>query len=146
MGNEIGWDFTVDSELQLELSNKMKERAEQFDTQITKLYGQIDSMGSNKYWVGEDYDAFKTGCEGYKGALNDLSDSFRMFADHLVKTSEGTTTYADEINDIIANMTSRHLGNNEGIVKTETTNFDNAATAGAMLAFETATGANNSNN
>ena len=69
MGNEMGWNFTVDSELQLELSNKMKERADQFDGQITKLYGQIDSMGSNKYWVGEDYDAFKSGYNGTNGNL-----------------------------------------------------------------------------
>lgn len=127
MGNEMGWNFTVDSELQLELSNKMKERADQFDGQITKLYGQIDSMGSNKYWVGEDYDAFKSGCDGYKGALSDLSDSFRMFADHLVKISDGTKALADELNNIIANMTSRHVGNNAGSVDVE--NFTTPSTS-----------------
>lgn len=119
MGNEMNWDFTVDSELQLEISDKIKERADQFDEKITKLYGQIDSMGSNKYWVGEDYDAFKTGCDGYKGALSDLSDSFRMFADHLVKISDGTVALADELNNIIANLTSRHVGNNSGLLDVE---------------------------
>ena len=99
MSNELGWNFTADSELQAELAKNMNLLAKQFDEKITELYNKIDSMGSEKHWIGEDYDAFKNGCEGYKGALKDLSRSFRMFANHLYKISDGTIEYANEINN-----------------------------------------------
>ncbi len=98
-----GWDFTADSSLQLELSGRLNKGADNFDTKIGELYGQIDSLGA--HWVGEDYDAYKTGADGYKTALQDLSDGIRMFGKHFENLSTGTEGLAGELANLILNAT-----------------------------------------
>lgn len=99
------WDFTADSDIQTELSNKLNEAADKYDAKVEAMYSEIDSLGSNNYWVGEDYDAFKTGTEGYKTALQDLSNGIRMYGAHFEAMATGTDTLATELIAIIQNMT-----------------------------------------
>lgn len=98
-----GWDFTADSEIQTGLANKLKDEADKYDGKVDEMYGQIDSLGAS--WVGEDYDMFKTGTEGYRGALKDLSEGIRMYAKHFEGMSDGTSTLASELIAIVQNLT-----------------------------------------
>lgn len=98
------WDFTIDSDKQNELAGKLSEAADNFDTKVSLLYGQIDSMNGTS-WIGEDYDTFHTGVHNYEGALKDLSNGFRMFSEHYKLMSEGTNTLASDLINIIKNMT-----------------------------------------
>ncbi len=98
-----GWDFTADSEVQKDLAQKLNEGADNFDTKIGEMYSEIDSLST--HWVGEDYDAFKTGTEGYKTALQDLSDGIRMFSTHFDLVATGTEELASELISIILNAT-----------------------------------------
>lgn len=98
------WDFTIDSDNQKDLAEKLSTAADNFDTKVTALYGQIDSMKGTS-WIGEDYDTFNTGVHNYEGALQDLSDSFRMFSEHYKLMADGTDTLATELIRIINNMT-----------------------------------------
>lgn len=100
------WNFTADSEIQKELANNLNVDANNFDAKVTDMYTQIDTMGSEQAWVGEDYDLFKTGCDGYKGAMKDLSDSFRMYAKHLEKISTGTEELATTLIGMVQNITA----------------------------------------
>lgn len=98
------WDFTIDSDKQNELAGKLSEAADNFDTKVSLLYGQIDSMNGTS-WIGEDYDTFHTGVHNYEGALKDLSNGFRMFSEHYKLMAEGTNTLASDLINIIKNMT-----------------------------------------
>lgn len=102
------WNFTADSEIQAELATRLNEAAEKFDTRVTEMYQQIDSMGANKNWVGEDYDAFKTGTEGYKQALSDLDNTLRMYSEQYKKMSEATEELSTELINIVNTSTTRH--------------------------------------
>lgn len=104
--NGAGWSFTVDSEIQTELTNNLNEKADNFDNKVTNMYEQINSLGDS--WVGDDYDFYKTGTEGYKKALADLSDSIRMYAEHFNKMSKGTEELTTELINIVETMTTRH--------------------------------------
>ena len=104
-----GWDFTADTEIQEQLANRMDELADNFDQKVGTLYEQIDSIGTNKYWVGEDYDQFCVGTEGYKGAIKDLSNSIRLYANHTRKISEGTSELSTELIGIVNTITSRNV-------------------------------------
>lgn len=116
------WNFTADSEIQKELANELYKSADNFDTKVGQMYTQIDVMGSEQAWVGEDYDLFKLGCDGYKGAMKDLSDSFRMYAKHFEKVSSGTEQLATELINMVQNSTSVDMVVNldDGIVSTNT--------------------------
>ena len=67
----MAWDFTVDSDIQLDMAKYLKEKADELDTQFANLYTQIGPSNLGAHWVGSDYDAFNVGCEGYKQALDD---------------------------------------------------------------------------
>lgn len=97
------WDFTVDSEIQDDLVDKINSTAEKFDNQVDSLYSQIESLGTA--WVGEDYDSFKTGTEGYKTALHDLANGMRLFSGHFTEISTGTDELATEIINLINSCT-----------------------------------------
>lgn len=125
------WDFTVDSEIQTELSQHLKEKADAFDAQVKNMYGKVNEL--SQHWVGEDYDAFKNGTENYSGALQDLSDGIRLYANHFDKIVEGTDTLSTELITIIENMT------NAGNVPEENeTNGDTGSgiIAGALAAID----------
>lgn len=97
------WDFTLDSEIQTELSQHLKDKAAAFDNQVKNMYGKVNEL--SQYWVGEDYEAFKNGTENYSGALQELSDGIRMYAKHFDKIAEGTENLATELISNIENMT-----------------------------------------
>lgn len=120
------WDFTVDSEIQTELANNLKGKADAFDAQVKNMYGKIDSLG--QHWVGEDYDSFKNGTEGYSGALQDLSDGIRMYANHFDKVAEGTETLSKELITIIENMTKEgNIGGSGGGFRPTKTTTDSGS-------------------
>lgn len=110
VGMAGNWDFTADSDIQTELSSKLNEAADKYDAKVEAMYKEIESLGSNSYWVGEDYDAFKTGTEGYKTALKNLSDGIRMYGAHFETMATGTDTLASELIAIIQNMTGSGNG------------------------------------
>lgn len=104
------WDFTADSEIQTELSNNLNEAADKFDSRVSDMYKEIDSLGSNNYWVGEDYNEFNTGTHGYENALKDLSEGIRMYGKHFSEMASGTDTLATELISIVQNMTGSGNG------------------------------------
>lgn len=99
------WDFTADSENQVLLAKDINTAADDFDGQIKNLYTEIDNLSLG--WVGEDYDSFKEGTNGYSQALQDLSNSMRMFAEHYEKVATGTDTLATELINIVNTCTTR---------------------------------------
>ena len=103
----MAWDFTTDSEIQLDMAKYLKDKADELDTKFADLFTQIGSGNLGQYWVGPDYDSFNTGCEGYKTALQDMTDTVRMYATHFEKVAEGTDTLASDCINIIKNMTTR---------------------------------------
>lgn len=109
------WDFTADSEIQTELSNSLKEAADKFDGRVSDMYTEIDSLGSNNYWVGEDYNEFNTGTHGYENALKDLSEGIRMYGKHFSEMATGTDSLATELISIVQNLTgSGNAGGTSG--------------------------------
>ena len=99
----MAWDFTADSEIQTELSTKLNEYADNYDAKVAEMYGKIGEMGS--YWTGDDYDLFVTGTDGYKTALQDLSNSIRMYSVHFANMSVGTEGLATALAEIINSLT-----------------------------------------
>lgn len=97
------WNFTVDSDMQRELAERLENNADNYEQRVSDMYSEITGMGS--YWVGEDYDQFKEGTDGYKGALQDLSDGIKMYAKHFRNMADGTDTLATELIEIVENMT-----------------------------------------
>ncbi|MDE5888512.1 MAG: hypothetical protein K2H20_00660 [Bacilli bacterium] len=119
------WDFTVDSEKQMDIADKLSTAADDFDTKVSLLYGQIDSMNGTS-WIGEDYTAFNEGTHNYEGALKDLSNGFRMFGEHFKLMSSGTDTLATELIAIIQNMTGTNTaGNSNGDSTSSSSNYGN---------------------
>ena len=119
-----GWDFTADSDYQKEIAEKLSTAADNYDSQITALYSEIDNMGDN--WSGEDYDLFNSSTKAYKPALDDLSAGFRMFSEQFEKMSVGTENLADECIQIILNMTGDSSGITTGGVTGEAALEDNS--------------------
>ena len=103
----MAWDFTVDSDIQLDMAKYLKEKADELDTQFANLYTQIGPSNLGTHWVGSDYDAFNVGCEGYKQALDDMTDSVRMYASHFEKVADGTDLLSSLCISIVQNMTTR---------------------------------------
>ena len=106
VGVYMAWDFTVDSTIQLDLAKFLKEKADDLDVEIANLYTQIGPSNLGTHWVGDDYNAFHTGCDGYKGALKDMTDSIRMYATHLEKVADKTDTLSTDLIAIAQKMTS----------------------------------------
>ena len=104
--NSGNWDFTVDSEEQINLADELDKAADNFDSKVRDVYSDINEMGT--YCVGSDYNAFKEGTNGYQQALSDLGDSMRLFSDQFEKTSNGTEELAKELIDIVDTCTSRY--------------------------------------
>lgn len=126
------WDFTIDSDKQVEVSKALYETAGKFDEKKTLFYNQIDGMGDSGAWTGEDYTSFKEGTHGYEGALQDLSDGFRMFGKHFEIMAEGTSTLATDLINIIRNMTGSVSTANSG----ETSNPYYDASSGPLYSEE----------
>ena len=103
----MAWDFTVDSDIQLDMAKMLKNKADELDTEFANLYTQIGPSNLGTHWVGSDYDAFNVGCEGYKQALQDMTDSIRMYADHFESVAEGTDALSSMCISIVQNMTTR---------------------------------------
>ena len=103
----MAWDFTVDSDIQLDMAKMLKNKADELDTQFANLYTQIGPSNLGTHWVGSDYDAFNVGCEGYNQALQDMTDSIRMYADHFESVAEGTDALSSMCISIVQNMTTR---------------------------------------
>ena len=103
----MSWDFTVDSDIQLDMAQLLYDKADELDTQFANLYTQIGPSNLGMHWVGSDYDAFNVGCEGYKQALQDMTDSIRMYAAHFEQVAEGTDYLSTACIDIVTNMTTR---------------------------------------
>ena len=61
----MAWDFTIDSDIQLELAKYLNDKADSLDERFNSLYAQIGPGNLGTHWVGEDYNAFNTGCDGY---------------------------------------------------------------------------------
>lgn len=99
----MAYDFTADSEKQVQLATDLRECATDFDEGVSELYGHIDGLSST--WKGEDYTAFQEGTYGYKIALKDLEESINLFANHFERLSSGTETLANELMSIILNAT-----------------------------------------
>ncbi|HAB65738.1 MAG TPA: hypothetical protein DCE23_00075 [Firmicutes bacterium] len=99
----MAWDFTADSEKQTEIAKKISDAADKFDEKVDAMYSQIGNMGT--YWVGEDYNAYKEGTEGYRNALSDLSDSLRMYSKHFEKVASSTEVLTQNLVTTINGLT-----------------------------------------
>ena len=77
-GGAGGWTFIADSNNQLALADALTQAANDFDSRKGEMYGKIDSMGD--HWKGEDYDMCNSSAHNYDPALQDFSDSIRMYA------------------------------------------------------------------
>ena len=106
------WDFTVDSDIQRELADNLENKANNYEERVHDMYSQINAM--SEFWVGEDYNLFKEGTEGYKNALQDLSDGIKMYAIHFEKLADGTDELSQELINIVENMTGSGQGTING--------------------------------
>ncbi len=104
----MAWDFTADSDIQRSMAQKIKEKSESLDGEFANLYGEIGNLGT--HWVGEDYNLFSSGCDGYKTALADMTTSMKMYAGHFEKIATGTDELATTLIGIVQNMTTRGGG------------------------------------
>ena len=101
----MAWDFTADSGMQRELAKRLTEGADNFNKEVADTYTEIANMA--EYWDGTDHDAYVTGTEGYKTALEDLEKSIRMFAYQFENVlAPATEELATTCYNIIINLTS----------------------------------------
>lgn len=100
----MGWDFTADSELQAKLAEDLEKASEKFGNKISEVYGKIDGLSS--YWVGEDYNLFKEGTDGYKTSIQDFKNSIMVFSDYFKNLSESTNDLAGKLIKAIGDFTS----------------------------------------
>ncbi len=98
----MGWSFTADSDNQLAVKTNLDQAATEFDSEVTTVYGQVNSLSA--YWEGSDYDTFKTNAEGYKTALADLANTMRAFGVHFKSVSDGTIALANECSAIMLDL------------------------------------------
>ena len=106
------WSFLADSNNQLTLADALTEAANNFDSKKGEMFGKIDNMGN--HWKGEDYDLFNTSAHNYDPALQDFSDSIRMYASQFEKISGATEQLATELISIIMNMTGSGTASGSG--------------------------------
>lgn len=104
----MAWDFTADSDIQTEVATNIENYATQYEGKVAEMYGKIAEMGSA--WVGDDYDLFVQGTDGYKTALQDLSNSMKMYSNHFKKLSKGTETLASNLIAIVNDLTGANGG------------------------------------
>ncbi len=97
------WSFLADSNNQLTLADALTEAANNFDARKGDMFGKIDDMGN--HWKGDDYNLFNSSAHNYDPALQDFSDSIRMYASQFEKISGATEQLATELITIITNMT-----------------------------------------
>ena len=109
----MAWDFTADSEIQAELSKNLGDYADKYDEKVAEMYGKIGEMGT--YWIGDDYNQFVTGTDGYKTALADLSNSIRMYSAHFADVSGGTVELADALVEIVNGLVNYTASNPYGV-------------------------------
>ena len=108
------WSFLADSDNQLTLADALNEAANNFDSKKGEMFGKIDDMGN--HWKGDDYDLFNSSAHNYDPALQDFSDSIRMYATQFEKISGATEQLATELISIIMNMTgTNNAGPGAGI-------------------------------
>lgn len=100
------WDFTVDSELQIAIKDKLNKAADDFDNEVSQLYAAINQK-LKEHWQGNDYDAYANGADAYKEALKDLGNSMRMFANHYDKLATSTDNLAEDLSTLLQNCTTR---------------------------------------
>ena len=104
-GVYMAWDFTADSQNQRILAKRLTEGADNFNKEVAKTYQEIANMA--QYWDGTDHDAYVTGTEGYKTALEDLEKSIRMFAYQFERVlAPATEDLANTCYNIIINLTA----------------------------------------
>ena len=87
----MAWDFTIDSEIQSDLSTKLKDASTEYQGKVDEMYGIIGGDLASA-WIGEDYDAYKVSTDGYKTALADLGKTINMFGLHYESMKTGTAT------------------------------------------------------
>ena len=100
----MAWTFIADSDNQQKLADNLNKAADNFDSRKSEMYNKVDNMGD--HWKGEDYDLFNSSAHNYEPALQDFSDSIRMYSDQFGKISSATVDLAAELIGVITNMTS----------------------------------------
>lgn len=79
--------FTVTTERLDEASQFIKDKTSQYNTDITKLYSELDAMTSNE-WRGVASETFKARIDSYHDEFNNLKTILDQFADNLKVKSQ----------------------------------------------------------
>lgn len=99
-----GWDFIIDSKNQEELASELTEKAASYRGRIDDLYGEINGMGKDDEWSGDDYDIFQANTTQYKTPIEEVAKVMDTFSSHLNKMSNRTNDLTDELIEIVNNM------------------------------------------
>lgn len=101
---EAAYNFAVNHEISLEISTELSRVAEETESVIEKIYGEINSLGDA--WTGTSYEVFKAKCLEYKPALDalvyQLQAFSKMYSDDAVGggITELATNISNAYNDI----------------------------------------------
>lgn len=78
-------DLSIDTDVLRDLGNEIKKIGEEYLSEQSKLYGEIDKVYSN--WEGEDSTEYYNGVKSYQPDIKALGDIIVNIGIHLIKTS-----------------------------------------------------------
>jgi len=79
--------FTVTTERLDEAAQYIKEKTAQYNSDITKLYSELEAMTSNQ-WKGVASDAFRSKIESYREEFNQMKSILDQYAENMLTKSK----------------------------------------------------------
>ncbi len=79
--------FTVTTERLDEAAQYIKDKTSQYNSDITKLYSELDAMTSTQ-WRGTASDTFRAKIEGYREEFNQLKSALDQYAEAVLTKSK----------------------------------------------------------
>ena len=93
----MAWDFEADAAQQTDLGGKLVSASETFLDNCKDIVETQVGTNLSAAWVGDDYDTFNQGVQGYYPAIQDLGHTFALFGKHFQSMSGGTEALGDNL-------------------------------------------------
>jgi len=95
--------FTVTTERLDEAANFIKEKTAQYNSDIAKLYSELEAMTSAQ-WKGVASETFRAKIESYRGEFEELKTVLNQFADTLTTKSKNYSSTENSITNAVSSL------------------------------------------
>lgn len=95
--------FTVTTERLDEAANYIKDKTSQYDSDIKKLYSEIEAMTSSQ-WKGVASETFRAKIESYRGEFEQLKTILDQYAENLLTKSKNYTSTENSVTSAAQNL------------------------------------------